>query len=756
GEWSEQAYLKPLAKLFAHIASHNRSATNDFLKRNADAINTRDHLGRTPLQFALLCSAEEICGDLIEQGGRMTARLVDGRCALHLAAQMGLGGVVNKLLEKSEKNKEEKERKEKEEKEMAKGESGDVEMKDQEDEVRDSSEDDWSSDNEEEDEDYNEAKKKVDPKSEPKGEEDPLGDSEDEPDILDIDAPDWDQCLTALGYAIIGGYLPIVQTLVAAGADCKTPRNLSDSYYNTSTFYPLALTALTPDESVGAQIAEHLVTAGGASCSAADSETVTVFHRLVSLNKPRIVETILKTDSTAKAASRFLYARSWQSALHPIVSAFANGQRAMVAVLLAYAGSRAYVDLETYDRSVAANPNQSGYSYARAGEENWQSNTLQPLEAALSDYNDLYQLVLALEPESVKNAVPRGAYQYKNTDSLRRSMLDFLRSAVREMKRRSRKPQAGEDAGDSSGGVSSNWRSIFDLSEMEISERKGWDAEAIAWEKKTKEIGEQVANASSGGSNLNDTEKAEAETRAQAAKLLLYFQQALDELEKAGARTWDQMYKDMPSEWKKEYGEQDFDPDDPDAPPHTSNASVRRLRRSRTTTSTSSATTPSEELDAEIKPFKRYSLFISGWGEDYPGTHLIPLYDELYEACWTGDNDKIRALCLPPKDETAVPASGVRDLLQITVRVKYTDQLSNYSKGYTPLFVALRARKWDTARLILQIAQEQLAKEEDEEDNRKTANRGGNVIKFDDSDDEDDDSDGDSCDSDETEKRPAG
>lgn len=90
--------------------------------------------------------------------------------------------------------------------------------------------------------------------------------------------------------------------------------------------------------------------------------------------------------------------------------------------------------------------------------------------------------------------------------------------------------------------------------------------------------------------------------------------------------------------------------------------------------------------------------------------------------------------------------------------------------------MALRARKWDTARLILEIAQEQLTKEEDD-DEAKPANRGGNVIRFgpsshpgyvmeqwltpvkfsdDDDDDDEDNSDDDSCASDETEKRPAG
>ncbi|KAG8939662.1 hypothetical protein FRC04_006087 [Tulasnella sp. 424] len=759
GEWSEQAYLKPLAILFSHIASHNRAACNDVLKRNADAIKTRDHLGRTPLQMALLCSAEDICLDLIEQGARMTSRVVDGRCSLHLAAQMGMAKVAKALLEKSEKNKLEKEAKEREAKEKEKRDS-DVEMKDQEDEIRDSSEDDWSSEDDEdandEDEDYEEAKKKVDPKGDRVGgEDDTLEDSEDVPDILDIDALDWDKCLSALGYAIISGSLPVVQILVAAGADCKTPKNLSKGSKSSATVYPLSLTALTPDESVGAQIAEHLVTAGGASCSAADSNTVTVLHRLVCSNKPQIVEAILRVDPTAKAASRFLWTGARHSALHPIVSAFAGGQRAMVAVLMAYAGAPAFVDLETYDRSIAANPSQLGFVYARAGEEDWKSCTLQPLEAALADHSDLYRLVLSLEPESIKNSVPRGVYQYQDNAALRRSMLDFLRSAVRELKRRSREPTARNTEPTARRTAASNnvptWRSIFDLSDVEVSEKKGWDAYAIAWEKRNKGIVEEKSKADK-ANTIENNKKAKKKQRAQAAELIPYFQQAVEELEKAGARTWQELYKDLPSKWEAQYGEQDFDPDDPNASPNTPNTSARGVQAAR-----SDATDPTDAaIDEKPKSFKRYCLFSSS-DDQYPGTHLIPLYDELYEACWNGDNNKIRALCLPPQDDTAPPPSGTRDLLQITAKVKYTDHISLYSKGYTPLFVALRARKWDTARLILEIAEEQLMNDEDDEDDEEldTASRGGNIIRFDD-DDDDDDSDGNSRASDETEKRPAG
>lgn len=131
----------------------------------------------------------------------MTSRFVDGRTTLHLAAQMDLPNVVKAMLAKSEKNKVEAEAKEKEEK------AGDKDMKmkdgDDEERVRDSSEDDWTEEDEkedDEDEDYDEAKKKVDAKGDPKpaADEDAMEDP-DEPDILDLDAPDWDQSLTALG-----------------------------------------------------------------------------------------------------------------------------------------------------------------------------------------------------------------------------------------------------------------------------------------------------------------------------------------------------------------------------------------------------------------------------------------------------------------------------------------------------------------------------------------------------------------------------
>ncbi|KAF8265333.1 hypothetical protein EI94DRAFT_356458 [Lactarius quietus] len=82
--------------------------------------------------------------------------------------------------------------------------------------------------------------------------------------------------------------------------------------------------------------------------------------------------------------------------------------------------------------------------------------------------------------------------------------------------------------------------------------------------------------------------------------------------------------------------------------------------------------------------------------------HLKVFYDELYEACWTGDNASIRELCLPKHLEEG------KEPIQIVVQT--TNACNSFQvapPGWTPFFVALHRRHWDTARLILAIAKAQ-------------------------------------------------
>ena len=57
------------------------------------------------------------------------------------------------------------------------------------------------------------------------------------------------------------------------------------------------------------------------------------------------------------------------------------------------------------------------------------------------------------------------------------------------------------------------------------------------------------------------------------------------------------------------------------------------------------------------------------WSDSGPASaHTMPLYEELFEACWKGNNERIEELCLPPK-------TGKRnkdtEYLQITCEVRF-------------------------------------------------------------------------------------
>ncbi|KAG8817296.1 hypothetical protein FRC17_011296, partial [Serendipita sp. 399] len=103
GEWSAQAYLGDVERLFQAVANDDIETVRDIVEGGFD-LKRRDHVGRTSLQLALLGQREAIASYLIDAGARITARLVDGRTSLHLAAQYGMPNIVTKLLEKSKEN----------------------------------------------------------------------------------------------------------------------------------------------------------------------------------------------------------------------------------------------------------------------------------------------------------------------------------------------------------------------------------------------------------------------------------------------------------------------------------------------------------------------------------------------------------------------------------------------------------------------------------------------------------------------------
>ena len=345
GEWSGQVYVKPTQKIFAAIAARDRDAVQNLLQEEID-INQRDHVGRTTLHVAILSNAPEIACDLIDAGARITARLVDGKAPLHLASQYDQVLVVRKLLEKSAQNIEESN--------VGNAMDEDEDEKAPEDSKkaveRPSSEDDWSShdeddiemldaedeksdeDDEAEDEDRpHRPKPEVTPVPETLSENIP-DDEDNKPDIIDVNTLDWDHGFSALSYAILFASLPVLEELLTAGADVKLatkpPPGTGDP------IHPLSLTILREDEEEACKIAERLILAG-ASSTTANEQMDTIFHVAVHSGRAKLVATLLRCDPHAHSVldfPRFLY----QSATFPISTAIKQQHYAVLAVMLAH------------------------------------------------------------------------------------------------------------------------------------------------------------------------------------------------------------------------------------------------------------------------------------------------------------------------------------------------------------------------------------------------------------------------------------
>ncbi|KAH9944936.1 hypothetical protein B0H21DRAFT_823086 [Amylocystis lapponica] len=287
GEWAAQAYMGPTEKLFYAIVTNNRAAVADIVSQEGFDLERRDHVGRTPLQIAVMSKAVDIACDLIDAGARMTSRVVDGRTTLHLAAQLDLPVVARKLLERSAVNAE-KARKEAEEAERAKQDIGD---EDDEEDEHDSSEDDWHSDGSEKETTKSEAMQPADDGQIPE-------DEKDQPDVFDVNAPDWDATLTPLQYAVIYGSVEVVDELYRCGADAKLVTHRTQGYSNPY-LHQLTVAILTEKDDVACQIVQKLIAAGAVS-SEAGRRPLTIFHKFGLLSPTDLVATLLRSDTNAK------------------------------------------------------------------------------------------------------------------------------------------------------------------------------------------------------------------------------------------------------------------------------------------------------------------------------------------------------------------------------------------------------------------------------------------------------------------------
>ncbi|KAI9060760.1 ankyrin [Trametes sanguinea] len=604
GEWSEQAYMGPTEKLFNAIVSGDRIFVARVISEGETDLDRRDHVGRTALHVAILSKEVDIACDLIDAGARMTSRLVDGRTALHLAAQLDLPAVVRKLLERSainaEKAKEEEEAAKKakaademevddEEQKDEEDSDEDADDDDSEDSERDSSEDDWSSDDGK--------KKKAGDSS---GQMADVGqipeDEPDVPDVFDVNLPDWDYAFTALHYAVASGSLGAIDELLAAGADPKAV-NLPDSR-KAVFIQPLVLAALTNEVDVAREVAKRLF-AKGAISSEADDNLFTVFHKVVTVANPLLVDAFLQHDPNAKAVIDSPYMAKNCEATFPVVSAIAKGSYATLAVLLAN-GARCKYTEEDWSR--ARDLRRDVWKQWNA---TWQSMIYHPVEASLAQLDVVVSLLVNIGAEfDIGNRDSNW-----NNASQGMSILDYVRGII---------PALQKDAD-----------ALLGRADLELERPSFRQLAASSGWKGTR--GEYLLKLSEADSRYATLTKQHAERRAKVLDAIAYFQEVETLLVSKGAKTLKELNPE--SDIKADVASTYFQ------------STLNALRHYRPSTAYYKMTGGIIRL------------------QEMPD-YLTSLCDELFEACSEGDNAKIEELCLPKDSNGKLEGK----LLQITCR----------------------------------------------------------------------------------------
>ncbi|CAG7847199.1 SubName: Full=Uncharacterized protein {ECO:0000313/EMBL:CCA66774.1} [Serendipita indica DSM 11827] len=730
GEWSAQAYLGPVEKLFQAIAIHDIETVRDILEGGFD-LQKRDHVGRTSLHLAILTGSTKIAEYLIDAGARITARLVDGRTSLHLAAQYGLNDVVIKLIEKSKLNeiKAEEDRRATEARKREEEADQDTDVSEDDDEARASSEDDWDS---EEDEKPRRKNKQPKPNEAtmPVNEQAAEGgaipeDNEEQPDILDINVPDWDYFYTPVCHAIAAGHIQVVSTLIHAGADIISPFKRG-SQYAQYTVYPLTLTLFIDDEHLACAIAEKLIE-NGATCTAADENLRTVFYQAVLAQSISLVRTFLRVDPNSKSAINFVTSLgNYRGAATPLVRAIALNDRPMVALLLA-SGAEARITEEMFDRSWEAQGSvESTNRYVYRPQKQpfqWLADSFMPVETAIAAGNDLvFPLIelgadLNLGLKSFQNAYSRN-YAITILDGLREAIKD-AENTLQHLQTLNTEDRKATSTITSPFGFSNLTSTSPGFTLVPSPTQTSTDENLASWlyghfdSYLDLKLAQAAKNAPKALPEVTEEDANIVQKAAvQTAKVRLEWLRDIEQVTLAyGGKGVKELHPTITEDMIQSGGQRHFGGFS--TPIISSNANF--------------ASRVPKPVDLE------YKLYRDAYHQhEIVPAHLRGLYGRLFEACWKGDVATIQRLCLPPKD-------GKREKDTTYLQVAAFVTLANCDSRFIPVkgsSIAVIAKQWNAAKAILAIASAQYEKKQG---NPKSFNY--SVSDSDDSDVDDDESD---------------
>ncbi|KAK0726889.1 hypothetical protein B0T26DRAFT_747278 [Lasiosphaeria miniovina] len=720
-DWTDMAYIGNTARLCHSIIDGDVEDVKSWLAQEDANPNKRDYTGRSPLHLAVMSSTPEVVRCLVDGGARITARLADGRTALHLAAEGGKAEMVKILMEKSTANEEEYEEQQTQlraakfgggnhdtgaqhaKKAGEKGEGDHREGDDEDDSDEPDSEMASDSDAELLDGDETEVDSasiatgsfvKVKKDDREVGKDIVPEEALDEPDFYKIDVLSWDIPCSPLHFAIAGGHEEVVSILCEFGADAILPvKFLNSDKEPTNAILTLALALGLPLEK--AKSMARLLLRLGASSSQADLHSCTAFHRYVEHAETEMIDTLWELDkSGVKAALNHLILGSsyWSpSAVSPLHTAIGNRDSILVMKLLE-AGANPDIDFESWLRAAKFSPSLE--KQLQSYEQNkvlYHRSVEQPLMVALRSSPEPDVALRLLEGGADPNTMTPISYQLVREDWQRghkkgETALDVVREYIENLRK-----YAGEKFSQSAPELQQGMDEY--LASLDTGSYLYWLAsEDVKTQKKSheeamKKYKEEVKKF--------EEQRGVAEKKQAIEEALAVMEKIEALLLEKGAKTFKELHPDIKTGFYE-------------------NNSYNRGRPT---------------ID-DVKGAYKYSLTFHNTTDVTEKSRQA--YQELFEAAWAGDLEKIKYLTTTcwDKDQTEPP-------LKIAVK----DNTNS-----SPVSIAFLRGHVAVARAALDIAEAQYspAEKENKRFHMEQSNRDGDDDEEYDSEEDDEDDDDDS------------